>query len=133
MRETATNLIESKVPDPSLASKIAAIRAATNEMLSFGIVGFTDAAVRPENALALSTYAAQGGLRQWARGCIVWGPMSNGAEAMIPRRQELTAGRMQFDCVKIFLDGVPTESHTGAMVEPYAGTPDAHGILQAGH
>ena len=129
-RETATDLIESKVPDPSLASKVAAIRAATNEMLSFGIVGFTDAAVRPENALALSTYAAQGGLKQWARGCIVWGPMSNGAEAMIPRRQELTAGRMQFDCVKIFLDGVPTESHTGAMVEPYAGAPDAHGILQ---
>jgi len=136
-RETATDLIESKVPDPSLATKIAAIRAATNEMLSYGIVGFTDAAVRRENGEALSAYARQGGLKQWARGCIVWGPMSNGAEAMIPRRQELSAGRMQFDCVKIFLDGVPTESHTGSMVEPYAALPGdkpnaggEHGILQ---
>ena len=24
------------------------------------------------------------------------------------------------DCVKIFLDGVPTDGHTAAMLEPYA-------------
>ena len=136
-RETATSLIESKVPQPSLSAKIAAIKAATDVMLSYGIVGFTDAAVRLENAEAMSAYARSGGLKQHARGCIVWGPMSYGSEALIPRRQELSAGRMQFDCIKIFLDGVPTESRTGAMVDAYAPRPGAdphapaeHGILQ---
>jgi predicted amidohydrolase YtcJ len=28
---------------------------------------------------------------------------------------------VKFDCIKIFLDGVPTDSHTAAMLEPYAG------------
>ena len=137
LRETATSLIESKEPQPSLAAKVAAIKAATDEMLSYGIVGFTDAAIRLDNAEAMSAYARSGGLKQHARGCIVWGPMSYGADALIARRQELTGGRMQFDCVKIFLDGVPTESRTGAMVEPYAPRPGAgpnapaeHGMLQ---
>lgn len=137
LRETATSLIESRVPQPSLAAKVAAIKAATDVMLSYGIVGFTDAAIRLDNAEAMSAYARSGGLKQHARGCIVWGPMSYGADALIVRRQELTAGRMQFDCVKIFLDGVPTESRTGAMVEPYAPRADAdphapaeHGVLQ---
>ncbi|HZU63845.1 MAG TPA: amidohydrolase [Novosphingobium sp.] len=130
LRETATALVESHIPAASPEEKLAAVEAATTEMLSYGIVGFTDAAVRPANAQALSAYARSGGLKQHARGCIVWGPMSNGAEALIARRQELSAGPMRFDCVKIFLDGVPTESHTGAMVEPYAHTSGAHGILQ---
>ena len=30
--------------------------------------------------------------------------------------------RISPDCVKIFLDGVPTDSHTAAMLEPYEGT-----------
>ena len=125
LRETATSLIESRVPQPALATKVAAIKAATDVMLSYGIVGFTDAAIRIDNAEAMAAYARSGGLKQHARGCIVWGPMSYGADALIPRRQELSAGRMQFDCVKIFLDGVPTESRTGAMVEPYAPRPGA--------
>lgn len=138
-RETAAALIEAHEPQPDLARKVAAIKAATDEMLSYGIVGFTDAAVRLPNAPALSAYARSGGLRQHARGCIVWGPMSYGSEALIPQRQALAAGRMQFDCVKIFLDGVPTESRTGAMVEPYVahaaeprgpGGPGDRGLLQ---
>jgi len=136
-RETATSLIESRVPQPDLAAKVAAIKAATDVMLSFGIVGFTDAAVRLTNAEAMSAYARSGGLKQHARGCIVWGPMAYGSETLIARRQELRAGRMQFDCVKIFLDGVPTESRTGAMVDAYAPRPGSgpaaapeHGMLQ---
>jgi predicted amidohydrolase YtcJ len=119
LRETATALVERRVPAPSLARRIEAVKAATDEMLSYGIVGFTDASGRIPNSAALSAYARSGGLKQYARVCMVWGPMSNGAEALIPRRQELSAGRISFDCVKIFLDGVPTESHTGAMVEAY--------------
>lgn len=134
LRESAASLIESRVPQADLATKVAAVKAATDVMLSYGIVGFTEAAIRLENAEAMSAYARSGGLKQHARGCIVWGPMSYGAEVLIPRRQTLSAGRMQFDCIKIFLDGVPTESRTGAMVEPYAprAGADAHAPAEFG-
>ncbi|HWV50403.1 MAG TPA: amidohydrolase family protein, partial [Microbacterium sp.] len=42
--------------------------------------------------------------------------------------------RVRFDAVKIVLDGVPTDGHTAAMVEPYADADDddprARGLLQ---
>lgn len=135
LRELATRLAEDKVPGPSIEAQVAAVKAASDEMLSYGIVGFTDAAVRKANVEGLSRYAKTGGLRQHARGCIVWGPNSGDSEPLVARRQELSGGTLRFDCVKLFLDGVPTESHTGAMIEPYAANPgskghgDEHGML----
>ncbi|MGI9294073.1 MAG: amidohydrolase family protein, partial [Pseudomonadales bacterium] len=42
--------------------------------------------------------------------------------AVIDSRNQFERDRLTLDCVKIFLDGVPTDSHTAAMLEPYAGT-----------
>lgn len=131
LRESATRLVEDRIPVPDVATQIAAIRSATDDMLAQGIVGFTDASVRQVNVAGLSGYARSGGLKQHARGCIVWGPNSGGSESLVAQRQDWSAGRMQFDCVKLFLDGVPTGSRTGAMLEPYvprAGARGAHAI-----
>ncbi|WP_295530856.1 amidohydrolase family protein [Novosphingobium sp. Chol11] len=46
LREVASRDIERFIPKVSVEDQIAAIKAATDEMLSYGIVGFTDAAVR---------------------------------------------------------------------------------------
>ncbi|MBC2669568.1 amidohydrolase [Novosphingobium piscinae] len=129
LRELATRLVEDRVPPPSLAAQIAAVKAASDEMLSYGIVGFTDAAVRQANVMGLSQYAKSGQLKQHARGCIVWGPTSDGGEALLAQRQALSGGTFRLDCVKLFLDGVPTESRTGAMLAPYAALPgrEVHG------
>jgi predicted amidohydrolase YtcJ len=96
-------------------------------MLSYGITSFTVASVRKPDISVLSALSAEGLLKQRVRGCIVWNAapaeQNRDSEDMISTRARYAQPRFATDCVKIFLDGVPTESHTGAMLEPYA---DAH-------
>jgi len=126
LREVASRDIEKFMPKVSQDDQVRAVKVATDEMLSYGIVGFTDAAVRREMVGGLSAYARSGGLKQYARGCIVWGPNSGNSEGLIAQRQALSTGRLKLDCVKMFLDGVPLEGRTAAMIEPYAHGADAH-------
>ena len=127
LREVAAHNVEQVIPRPTPDQQVAAVKAATDRMLAFGIVGFTDAAVRRAYIAGLSRYAQSGGLKQYARGCIVWGPNSEGSESLIPERQAWAGGRLQLDCVKMFLDGVPLEGETAAMLAPYAVHDGAHG------
>jgi predicted amidohydrolase YtcJ len=96
----------------------------TNQMLSFGITSFTVASVRTPDIGPLSALSAEGLIKQRVRGCIVWAPgpeeVNSISEMLIASRGYYAQPRFAPDCVKIFLDGVPTESHTGAMLEPYA-------------
>ncbi|WP_408591235.1 amidohydrolase [Novosphingobium sp.] len=126
LREVIARDIERFIPKPSTEMQQAAIKVATDEMLSYGIVGFTDAAVRREMIEGLSGYARSGGLKQYARGCIVWGPNSGDSEGLIPQRQAWSVGRLKLDCVKMFLDGVPLEGRTAVMLAPYEHRGGAH-------
>jgi len=119
LREVASRDIERFIPKVSAEDQMSAIKVATDEMLSYGIVGFTDAAVRREMIGGLSGYARSGGLKQYARGCVVWGPNSGDSESLIPARQAWSTGRLKLDCVKMFLDGVPLEGRTAVMLSPY--------------
>ena len=120
LREVAAHDVERVIPKATAEQQVAAVKAATDRMLAYGIVGFTDAAVRRDYIAGLSRYAQSGGLKQYARGCIVWGPNSEGSETLIPERQAWAGGQLQLDCVKMFLDGVPLEGETAAMLAPYA-------------
>jgi len=120
LREIASRDIEKFIPPVSVAEQEAAIKAATDEMLSFGIVAFADASIRTESIEGWKSFASSGKLKQYARGCTVWGPNSGGSERLIPLRNRYSVGRFQLDCVKMFLDGVPLEGRTAAMLEPYA-------------
>lgn len=131
LRETAARGLLDRVPKPDVKAQVAAIKAATDEMLSYGIVAFADASIRQDYALGLAEYAKSGGLKQYSRGCIVWGPNTIGGEQLIPDRQRFEHGRLRYDCVKLFLDGVPLEGRTAAMVEPYAAS--SHGAHAHGH
>jgi predicted amidohydrolase YtcJ len=97
-------------------------------MLSHGIVGSIDAMVTDEWADGLSAYARSGQLKQHMRGCIAWRWNGEGGEELFARRQQLQGGRLTLDCVKMFLDGVPLEAQTAAMLEPYHPLQGAHGI-----
>lgn len=119
LREVAARDIEQFMPKATTEQQMQAIKVATDEMLSYGIVGFTDAAVRREMIAGLSAYAKSGGLKQYARGCIVWGPNNGNSEDLIPERQAWSGGRLRLDCVKMFLDGVPLEGRTAVMLAPY--------------
>jgi predicted amidohydrolase YtcJ len=126
LRESATALVDKIVPPASLGARREALILATNQMLSYGITSFTVASIRDPDIEAFASLARDGLIKQRVRGCIVWAPPPDpGAvmgERLIATRADYTIGRFQPDCVKVFLDGVPTESHTGAMLAPYAGS-----------
>lgn len=91
----------------------------TAQMLSFGITTFTDAEVRLPEMRTLSALSKEGIIKQRVRACIVWSPTEG--EQLIRERAIYATARFKTDCVKIFVDGVPTESMTAAMLRPYQG------------
>lgn len=125
-RESAVDVISRITPKPTLAQAEAGLRWSLQQMLSFGITSFTEAAVgfTAGGATELATYAAiadAGQLKQRVRLCITWAPGVPSTLSAIASRNIYSRNRLAADCVKIFLDGVPTDSHTAGMLEPYAG------------
>lgn len=125
LRESATNLVASRVPPPSVAETEAALEWAVTEMLSVGITSFTDAYVgfiRTEAELeAYASLADRGVLKQHVTLCLRWTPGDPGFETLLAARNRYARPNVAPDCIKIVLDGVPTDSQTAAMLKPYAG------------
>ncbi|MFI5806110.1 amidohydrolase [Streptomyces sp. NPDC051561] len=126
-RETAAEHLAASTPATADDEVAAALEWALGEMLSHGITSFTEAAVgftagaRAE-LRAYTSLAARGAVRQRVRLCLVWSPHDPGCEDVIAARNLYASSRLTPDCVKLFLDGVPTDSHTAAMIEPYQDT-----------
>ena len=123
LRESATRIVRRMIPPASDDARRKALVLAANQMLSFGITSFMVASVRGSDIGPLSALSGEGLIKQRVRGCIVWVPepadVNHASETLIAERANYDRPRFATDCVKIFLDGVPTESHTGAMLEPY--------------
>ncbi len=125
LRESAIDLVRQKVPLPGMRAVRAALEWSLETMLSFGITSYTEASVGfvAGSERELETYAAladAGILKQRVTLCLTWAAGSAEAESVIQRRNLFARERIRPDCVKIFLDGVPTDGHTAAMLEPYA-------------
>jgi predicted amidohydrolase YtcJ len=125
LRESAADLVRggfqrSSTPDQSEK----ALSWALAQMLSYGITAFTDAVIDESTMKLYADLADKGILKQRVRGCILWSPMSSASLDSpldpIKRRNLYARDRFKPDCVKFILDGVPTDGHTAAMVEPYA-------------
>lgn len=124
LRESAADLVKAHIPKPTQETIRRAIAWASRTMLSYGITSYTEAAVgfvagqRPE----LQAYAAladAGVLKQRVTLCMTWAPDNKEIETSIATRNLYARERVSPSCIKIFLDGVPTDSHTAAMLEPY--------------
>lgn len=133
LRESASFLTQRVLPEPTDDLKRKAIALATRQMLAQGITSFTDALIATDNMKTMSDLSGEGVIKQRVRGCVLWAPGDKDAERLIEMRATYAKPRFKTDCVKFLLDGVPTESHTAAMVHPYPGTvaddPKAKGIL----
>jgi predicted amidohydrolase YtcJ len=127
LREAAGRLIKYMGKPPTPEETQAALEWGLNEMLSYGITSLTDAAVSRDLAKTYVALADAGKLKQRVRLCFTWSPNNVHADAVIAERNLYARDRVCPDCVKIFLDGVPTDSHTAAMVEPYADTVEGRG------
>ncbi|MEM6710498.1 MAG: amidohydrolase, partial [Pseudomonadota bacterium] len=114
LHETAMGSVYALRPEPSRASYRKATRWALDVMLSNGITSLVDASTSEAEALAYADLYDEGYLKQRVRSC-VWAADTQ----IVERRNHFARERFRPDCVKLFLDGVPTDSHTAAMVEPY--------------
>jgi predicted amidohydrolase YtcJ len=114
LREAAAALVSMQVPEPSVEEAAEALAWSMNNMMSFGITAYDDAGVSETGLRAYARLADDGRMKQRIRGCL-WG-----RDATLIEKHMLYA-RENFSpsCVKIALDGVPTDGHTAAMVDPY--------------
>jgi len=131
LRETAIGLVRAHVPAPTDSVIRESLEWSLQTMLSYGITSFSEASTgfvagSSREAELYATLADEGILKQRVRLCINWIPDNwvpdDVGSDVIANRKQYERDRLALDCVKIFLDGVPTDSHTAAMLEPYAGT-----------
>jgi predicted amidohydrolase YtcJ len=125
--DSAIDLVQRQIPKPPADVVRASLAWSLRTMLSFGITSFTEAAVGfAAGALpeldAYTSLADAGVLKQRVILCLQWSPGASAQEAVIAMRNLYVRDRISPSCIKIFLDGVPTDSHTAAMLEPYVGT-----------
>ncbi len=123
--DAAIDLVRSKIPPPTQAEIRSALGWSLQQMLSVGITSYTEASLGfvAGGQAELDAYAAMtaaGEIKQRTTLCLNWAPGQPELDAVIARRNLYTFDRVRPSCVKIFLDGVPTDSHTAAMLEPYA-------------
>ncbi len=114
LREAAAMLVSVRIPEASVEEGAAALLWSLNEMMSYGITAFDDAGVSETTARAYEMLADRGDLKLRARGCL-WGRDMS----LIARHMEFARDKFSPTCVKLMLDGVPTDGHTAAMVDPY--------------
>ncbi len=123
-REDAMLLASRPVPEPTDEEVREALRWALDTMVAFGITSFTEAdmgfvAGSEKEIRAYAALADSGALKQRARLCMQWSPGNKADEDVIMTRNLYARDRVAPVCVKMILDGVPTDSHTAAMLEPY--------------
>lgn len=132
LREAAIGVIRMHVPPPSDEVVRESLTWALDTMLASGITAFTEASngfvAGGKRELELyGQLADEGVLKHRVRICVNWMPDNwtpgePASNELIDNRRDYERDRLQVDCVKFFLDGVPTDSHTAAMVAPYADT-----------
>lgn len=127
LRESASGMVRGLVPPATASQSVKALSWSLQQMLSQGITSFTDAAVDERTMQAYAALADRDKLKQRVRACVMWRPMNYSASQgplpdPIGRRNLYARDRFKPDCIKIVLDGVPTDGHTAAMVEPYEDT-----------
>lgn len=125
LRESAGGLVRKHVPAPSKAQYVAALKWSLDLMTSYGITSFVDAGLSTPGAIAYDELADSGQLKQRVVGCLMFREND-----LIAQRMFYARDRFSPTCVKIFLDGVPTDGHTAAMVDDYAPLP--HGGTETG-
>jgi predicted amidohydrolase YtcJ len=124
LRESAGGLVRRITPLPTEERALEALRWSLDRMLSYGITSFTDAVVGEMQLQAYATLADEGLLKQRVTACMTAGASASASEEGRPDyvvyRNLFARSRVSPTCIKLLLDGVPTDGHTAAMVEPYA-------------
>jgi predicted amidohydrolase YtcJ len=129
LKEAAMALMSRVTPQPTSEDKLAAIRGALEEAHRFGVTSMQNAGGSPDDLLLYDQLRKQGDLT-----VRVYQALTADATLTEADLDRLEAVRKQFaddpllktGGIKLILDGV-IESHTAAMLEPYANRPSVKG------
>lgn len=129
LRETAGRLLTVKVPPQPRAETERQLSAHLAMLAGFGVVGYVEAMAYRDDLEVYAALADKGVLKQRVQACIASseaGQPNAAFDQTLADRGKFARATFKADCVKVFADGVPTESHTGAMLADYqAGQPNA--------
>jgi len=122
LKEAAARLVTGKVPPPSEAARLEALRKRLAEAASYGLTSAQNATFAPADLPVYERVAAEGGLIVRFYFAL---PMAKDIDAEdLARyrslREKFAGPLIKFGAVKGFVDGV-VESKTAAMLEPYVG------------
>ncbi len=84
-----------------------------------GITAVSHVSLMLDEAKGLHALAAANRLKIHVRGCILWGSDAPDFEVLYRDRHNFEGPKLRLDCVKVFMDSVPNESRSAAMLDPY--------------
>lgn len=120
LRESAIELVQKFVPEPSLEERVAGARRAVQLANSFGITTLHDAHAREGELQAYQALERQGELTARVIAALHTSPGAGTRQvaAMVQLRRKYLSPLLRPIAAKIFADGV-IESRTAALLEPY--------------
>ncbi|HEY1098422.1 MAG TPA: amidohydrolase [Myxococcota bacterium] len=134
LRESAMDLIEKLLPEPTLEDDVAALKLAVTHLSENGITSIMDAGVDERRLEAYAVLAERGQLPVRVVACIIVEPTTpHKAVAEAKALREKFGKRsplLQVTATKIYLDGV-LEGETAALLQPYHDHPEHKGSLNA--
>lgn len=129
LRETAGRLVTSTLPPQPRELTKQNLEKNLAMLSGFGIVGFVEAMAYRDDLDVYAELSDQGILKQHVQTCIAYseaGRANPEFEQTLAMRARYARKNVDPNCIKVFADGVPTESHTAAMLDVYkAGQPNA--------
>jgi len=132
LRESAIDLVASKLPEYTTEERIGAVRRALAEANRLGITSITDADAGPEYLEAYAALDRKGELTARVTAAIhseSGTPVEQEAARLRGIRKEYRSGnRLLVSAVKIYADGV-IEARTAALLAPYLDRPGNRGPL----
>jgi hypothetical protein len=129
LRETASRLVLAKIPPQPLDKTEQNLAQILDILAGHGLVGFLEAMAFRDDLEVYSRLADREILKHRVQACIAYsaaGAYNKELDATLAARASYARPNFNTNCIKVFADGVPTESHTGAMLARYqAGQPNA--------
>jgi hypothetical protein len=125
--ESARSLVRAKVPKPSRAQKLDALRMALQHALKLGITTVGDVSYESDRGELLAELLSDGRLPIRV---VVGLPLDDNLAAAVEEAPAWQSERLRLGFAKSFVDGV-IESRTALMVDPYPGsTKRGHPLVQ---